>query len=129
MQHYFLAGSFRYERRDDASNQDQDNGAIQHLIINKSEIISYEDNGKGGCCVGTAQPEHQVPLFPGITKNPSAQLSGDPFPEERHNGKGEGNDQGLRTVCQYAKVDEHSHTDQEERYKERISYEFNPVHQ
>ncbi|OQB98736.1 MAG: hypothetical protein BWX80_03921 [Candidatus Hydrogenedentes bacterium ADurb.Bin101] len=93
------------------------------------QFIPHQCGGERGCSLHYAQPEHNLPFFPGIAEEAPRRLSGKVFRQDNAANHGGGNQPALRVLYQSLQIYQHPHRDEKEGDKYRIADKLNPVHQ
>src|SRR5688500_1867994 len=99
------------------------------MVIDDTEVIPDEYDGKCRGGMRAAQSEYETALLAGVLKDPATKLCRKPLTQQRYHGKGKCDDQRLRTVREHTEIDKHSDTDQKKGNEQRIPYELDTVHQ
>ena len=125
-QSYLLGSATGGKAADDATEEDEHDGAAQHLVAHKMDAWcrTDSDDGEGPCCMGIGQSEHEPHAVPPLTHRP------------RHNGRrqqlGQRADHDhdghqpkrLGMTDEDIEVDNHAHTDEEVWNEQGIAYEL-----
>ena len=125
---------FGNDRRDDASDENHYDGAVEDALveqmraIGESDVVSNHHHGESHGSVGAGETKHKVALsaihFVGLLSRPSRE----PLRDERHGNHIYGNPDGAE-VGERADIDEHAHTDKEIGDEERVAHKLETPHE
>ena len=130
-----LRGIFGDKRRDDTSKENHHHHTVEHvfvyqiLAIANRQLDSHHDNSNRTGSVGRGKTEHHVPVSKRKTKAEAAKIA------RNHLSHGTDNDDdghhvgGVPAFEKSTNVDQHSYANQEIGNEQRVSDEFQPVHQ
>ena len=134
-QGHFLGGAFRAERAEYAGDQYEDDGAVEHVVVEQSlpvgqeNAVSHQHGRQRGACLRRAKAEYHVALQCPHAQQLLGKKGSYPLGGERHHDHHRGHVERLHAPEEQVDVDEHAHAYQEIRDEEGVAHELQVVHQ
>ncbi len=134
-EHHAARRALGDERTHHAAHQDEDHGAIEHILaqqvgaVGQDDAVAHQHHGQRGGCTRAGEAEHEAALVGRHAKQALRGGRGAPFaqqPDGHHHG---GHHESVDVLEQRAHIDDHAHADEKIGDEQGIAHKLDVAHQ